>query len=49
MATSAIRHALSSCRSQQPMTDITLFIQHAEGRSVAGDRAAVAQVESSVP
>jgi len=36
--------------AQQPMTDITLFVRHAEGRAVAGEiRAAVAQVESSVP
>lgn len=36
--------------AQQPMTDMTLFVRHAEGRQVAQEiRAAVAQVESSVP
>ncbi|MGE0460117.1 MAG: ABC transporter permease [Vicinamibacterales bacterium] len=36
--------------AQQPMTDMTLFVGHAEGRQVAQEiRAAVAQVEPSVP
>jgi predicted permease len=36
--------------AQQPLGEVTLFIKHASGRSVARDvRAAVAQIEPSVP
>jgi putative ABC transport system permease protein len=36
--------------AQQPMTDTTFFIRHAEGRPIAQDaRAALAQVEPGVP
>lgn len=36
--------------SQQPTGDVTLFVKHAEGRSIAREiRAAVAQVEPGVP
>jgi hypothetical protein len=36
--------------AQQPLGDVTLFIKHASGRSIAREvRAAVAQIEPSVP